>query len=44
LTLVEVVSSCPSGAALLAEAGGTMTDIHGTRIKFNQRESRRNDR
>ena len=26
-----------SGAALLAEAGGTMTDIHGTLIRFNQR-------
>ena len=26
-----------SGAALLAEAGGTMTDIHGTMIRFNQR-------
>jgi myo-inositol-1(or 4)-monophosphatase len=26
-----------SGAALLAEAGGTMTDIHGSRIRFNQR-------
>ena len=26
-----------SGAALLAEAGGTMTDIHGTPIRFNQR-------
>ena len=26
-----------SGAALLAEAGGTMTDIHGTVIRFNQR-------
>ena len=25
-----------SGAALLAEAGGTMTDIHGTPIRFNQ--------
>ena len=27
-----------SGAALLAEAGGTMTDIHGTLIRFNQRQ------
>ena len=26
-----------SGAALLAEAGGTMTDFHGTMIRFNQR-------
>ena len=26
-----------SGAALLAEAGGTMTDIHGAPIRFNQR-------
>ena len=26
-----------SGAALLAEAGGTMTDIHGNMIRFNQR-------
>jgi myo-inositol-1(or 4)-monophosphatase len=26
-----------SGAALLAEAGGTMTDIHGAMIRFNQR-------
>ncbi|HKF28818.1 MAG TPA: 3'(2'),5'-bisphosphate nucleotidase CysQ [Candidatus Binataceae bacterium] len=26
-----------SGAALLAEAGGTMTDIHGANIRFNQR-------
>jgi myo-inositol-1(or 4)-monophosphatase len=26
-----------SGAALLAEAGGTMTDIHGALIRFNQR-------
>jgi myo-inositol-1(or 4)-monophosphatase len=26
-----------SGAALLAEAGGTMTDIHGATIRFNQR-------
>jgi len=28
------IASC---AALHAEAGGTMTDIHGTRIRFNQR-------
>ena len=27
-----------SGAALLAEAGGTMTDIHGRPIRFNQRQ------
>jgi myo-inositol-1(or 4)-monophosphatase len=26
-----------SGAALLAEAGGTMTDIHGHQLRFNQR-------
>ena len=26
-----------SGAALLAEAGGTMSDIHGAMIRFNQR-------
>ncbi|MBI3369602.1 MAG: hypothetical protein HY021_14490, partial [Burkholderiales bacterium] len=26
-----------SGAALIKEAGGTMTDIHGNQIRFNQR-------